>query len=147
MSVSEAEYARVCRDLEIARGELAQARCDLEGVRVAERKVWASTAIPLRELGVLHRPTGDLVLRRYRLFEPLNLPANVPEGTTVRTDTRWVVDRAQAGLLRDLAGSSHTLRAIVHGCTVEVEERRDASGHGYRLLRLTGVPIPEPVGG
>lgn len=135
MASLESEFAAQALELIRLRAELEEMRTRLRGVAVAERTVWRSLGVPLRDVPHLDRPHQDRIVRRYRLFE------SADEG--FRADTRLYLDRPALLRLTELATTSATGRVAIHGCVVEVEDRQTNTGQSYRVMRFAGVPEPE----
>lgn len=85
---------------------------------------------PIRELPYLQRPGQPEILQR------VQFPAD-------SGDRRLFLDVPALQEILRMAQSSVTHRAVIHGVVVEVEVRRDQSGHVYEVWSFVGHPAPE----
>lgn len=100
-------------------------------------ETWRSVRAPVQDVPALQRPGQSEVLRKVRF----------PDDDSRHQDRRVYLDVAQLQKLVDVATSSPMLRVVMHGVQVELEQRRDASGHVYEVWVLCCTAlVPEGTG-
>lgn len=95
---------------------------------MADEDPWASVRAPIADVPYLHRPGQAATIRKVRFPDDVR-------------DRRLHLDLAALRGLVELAESSPLQRVVLHGVQVEVEVRRDSSGHTWENWALVAREV------